>query len=184
MSGGSTSPETVTLAYSGSETISGISIAIEGSSNFSITSDSGETELEPGESRVIMVSFNPSTSGLKTANLTQSNALGVESEGVMLSGSGFRSPEAENDDTSTDINTPVEINVLANDSDPDGDSLSVRLLGLPERGTAEVNVDDTIEYTPEEGFIGVDSFRYRIRDGTGGSDSATVTVLVELGNSP
>ena len=179
VSGGSTSPETVTLAYSGSETISGISIAIEGSSNFSITSDSGETELEPGESRVIMVSFNPSTSGFKTANLTQSNALGVETEGVMLSGSGFQSPEAEDDDASTDINTPVTIDVLGNDSDPDGDSLSVRLSIPPDRGTAKVNVDDTIDYTPEEGFIGMDSFKYRIRDGTGGSDSATVTVLVE-----
>ena len=179
VSGGSTSPETVTLAYSGSETISGISIAPEGSSNFSITSDSGETELEPGESRVIMVSFNPSTSGLKTANLTQSNALGVETEGVMLSGSGFQSSEAEDDDASTDINTPVTIDVLGNDSDPDGDSLSVRLSIPPDRGTAKVNVDDTIDYTPEEGFIGMDSFKYRIRDGTGGSDSATVTVLVE-----
>jgi hypothetical protein len=89
-----------------------------------------------------------------------------------------RNPVAADDAASTELDTPVTVDVLANDSDADGDTLSVVSVGAPLNGTAEINADDTITYTPNTGFIGEDSFVYTIEDGSGGSAQATVTITV------
>ena len=47
------------------------------------------------------------------------------------------------------VNTPVTVNVLANDSDPDGDPLTVTGAAAPAHGTAVVNANNTITYTPD-----------------------------------
>jgi len=93
-----------------------------------------------------------------------------------------RIPVAENDDALTDWNTPVAIPVLDNDSDGDGDALTIASIGHPQHGTA-IAVDTQILYSPENGFVGVDSFTYGISDGHGGSASAGVTVEVILTDS-
>lgn len=89
-----------------------------------------------------------------------------------------RNPVAADDSTTTDIDTPVTIDVLANDSDEDGDALSVTGVFAPLNGTAVVNADGTVTYTPNTGFTGEDNFVYTIEDGFGGSAEATVTVTV------
>ncbi|WP_162276021.1 Ig-like domain-containing protein, partial [Roseimaritima ulvae] len=93
-------------------------------------------------------------------------------------------PTANDDSASTDEDTAVTINVLANDADIDGDSLSIASVGQPANGTASVNEDGTITYTPAANFNGVDGFSYSISDGNGGSDSAVVTVTVNPVNDP
>jgi hypothetical protein len=81
------------------------------------------------------------------------------------------------DDTATTVNGfPVTINVLANDSDPDGDPLTVTGVTDPPNGTAVNNGDGTVTYTPDCGFFGIDTFDYTISDGQGGTDTGTVTV--------
>jgi len=85
-------------------------------------------------------------------------------------------PVATNDSASTDENTPVNIAVLSNDSDPDSDTLTntgvVNI--VPSHGTVMLNADDvTFDYTPNANFSGQDSFVYRISDGNGGTDTAT-----------
>lgn len=86
-------------------------------------------------------------------------------------------PVAQNDQISTSRNTPVVINVLGNDKDPDGDPLSVASFSQPAHGTVTLNLDGTLTYTPEAGFSGADSFTYAATDQT--SDSgATVSVQV------
>jgi len=89
-----------------------------------------------------------------------------------------RKPTAVNDTTSTLRDTPVRINVLANDTDPDGDALSVSNVTDPPHGAAVDNHDGTITYTPDAGYTGSDTFQYTIGDGHGGSDTATVTISV------
>ena len=79
--------------------------------------------------------------------------------------------------------TPVAIAVLANDTDAEGniDPATVAITTAPGKGgTATVNANGTVSYTPKAGFKGVDSFRYRVRDKLGAtSNNATVTVTVQ-----
>jgi hypothetical protein len=73
--------------------------------------------------------------------------------------------------------------VLANDSDPDSDPLTVTSVAAPSHGTISnwSNIgpgNGSMTYTPVLGFKGKDTFTYSISDGRGGSATATVTVTV------
>jgi hypothetical protein len=69
-------------------------------------------------------------------------------------------------------------NVLANDSDPDGDTLTLLDFTQPASGTAVSNGNGTFTYTPEPSFSGTDSFTYRVTDGLHSSQPVTVTITV------
>ena len=86
-------------------------------------------------------------------------------------------PTAANDLAATKPNTPVTINVLDNDTDVDGDLLSVAVAGAPAHGSVVANEDGSVTYTPAANYTGTDSFGYTISDGTT-TVSATVTVTV------
>jgi serine protease AprX len=79
--------------------------------------------------------------------------------------------------------TPVVINVLANDSDPDGslDAATVAILAAPSNGgVVAVNANGTVSYTPKLKFRGQETFKYNVRDRAGAaSNVATVTVTVK-----
>jgi len=89
-----------------------------------------------------------------------------------------RSPVAQDDHVWTVVGTPVKVNVLANDSDPDGNALGLTLGHGATNGTVTLNNDKTFTYTPNAGWTGTDSFTYRIDDGHGGYATATATVQV------
>ena len=92
------------------------------------------------------------------------------------------SPVAVDDFVTTDAGAAVVIDVLANDSDPDHDSLSLTNVSDPTHGSAQIN-GSTITYTPDAGFAGDDSFTYTIEDGRGGSVEGGVSVTVSAGAS-
>ena len=81
----------------------------------------------------------------------------------------------------TNINTPVVLTVVANDSDPDGDRLSVASFRQPSSGVVSLNADDTHTYTPDTGYAGIDTFTYTITDGHGGTATAAVTIRIQPG---
>lgn len=89
-----------------------------------------------------------------------------------------QAPVAGDDTAITSFNTPVTINVLANDSDPDGDALSSTITTSPGFGTITVASDQSVTYVPNFDFSGTDTFTYEISDGQGGTATATVTVAV------
>jgi hypothetical protein len=90
-----------------------------------------------------------------------------------------RSPVGVDDTATTPQGVAVTVNVLANDTDPDNDTLNVSSVTSPANGTATVNGGGTsVTYTPNAGFFGTDSFTYRIGDGHGGIGSAVVRVTV------
>ncbi|MDH5799495.1 MAG: Ig-like domain-containing protein [Gammaproteobacteria bacterium] len=94
-------------------------------------------------------------------------------------------PVANDDSAETAFNTAVTVNVLTNDTDVNGDSLSVTAIAVaPGNGTAVINGGATITYTPNTGFSGSDSFQYSISDGNGGTGTATVTVTVAPNTNP
>jgi hypothetical protein len=88
-------------------------------------------------------------------------------------------PVAINDEATTDANVPVNINILRNDKDSDGDKLSIMGLSPPIKGKIESNSDGMITYTPLESWSGTERFGYTISDGRGGVATGTVTVIVQ-----
>ncbi len=93
-------------------------------------------------------------------------------------------PIAVDDAATTDQDVPVNIAVLNNDSDIDGDELIVTETIDPENGTVVINENGTITYTPNDSFTGIDSFEYTISDGNGGTDTATVTININDTEGP
>jgi hypothetical protein len=95
-------------------------------------------------------------------------------------------PLAVDDETTTDEDTPVDINVLENDSDPDGDFLTVSDYDdtSAEGGMVDCTSAGMCTYTPPVDFSGTDAFTYTASDGYGGTDTATVTVTVNPINDP
>ena len=89
-----------------------------------------------------------------------------------------RAPTAVNDTIRVNRNAGATlIPVLTNDTDLDGDTLSVTSVTAPTNGTA-TNSGNGVLYTPRAGFFGTDTFSYTLSDGKGGSATATVTVTV------
>jgi Tol biopolymer transport system component len=87
-------------------------------------------------------------------------------------------PVAANDTAVTAMNTPIDIAVLANDSDHDGDPLTVTTVSPVSHGTVYINSVGTVHYIPTTGFMGLDSFTYSIADGRGGVTTAAVSITV------
>jgi hypothetical protein len=77
---------------------------------------------------------------------------------------------------------PVTLTVLANDSDVDGDSLSLTAVGTPSQGGTATVDGDHIAYTPADAFTGAETFTYTVQDTLGLTDTATVTVTVIEGD--
>lgn len=87
-------------------------------------------------------------------------------------------PIPVNDTATTISTTPINIDVLANDSDVEGSPLTVISVGTGAHGTAVIEADGTVTYTAAAGFAGVDTFTYIVSDGDR-TASATVSVTVE-----
>jgi len=86
-------------------------------------------------------------------------------------------PVAEDDAATTDQGRSITIDVLANDHDADGDTLSVVSVGQPSKGSASVNAAGQVIYDADETAEGMDTFSYIMTDGTDIVEG-TVSVMV------
>jgi hypothetical protein len=96
-------------------------------------------------------------------------------------------PVAVDDSYETDEDTSLNITapgVLENDSDADGNPLTVVKVTDPASGTLNLNIDGSFTYIPNENYFGVDSFTYKANDGMWDSDVATVVIMVHPVNDP
>jgi hypothetical protein len=89
-----------------------------------------------------------------------------------------RAPVAWDDFATTAVGTPVNINVLANDTDADGDTLAVASVTQGQHGTVVRNANGSLTYTPATGYIGSDTFGYALSDGKGGNTTGSVSITV------
>jgi large repetitive protein len=99
-----------------------------------------------------------------------------------------KAPVANNDNYQTRPGTPLDINaatgLLANDTDPDNDPLTVSAFNYTNsNATLTVDADGAFTYTPNLNFLGTDTFTYTAADGFGGTSQATVTIDV-VNNNP
>jgi len=119
--------------------------------------------------------------GVDTFSYTVSDGRGGNATGavtVTVGGAGANSAPVPRDDVATaSAGGSVLVPVLANDMDPDGDTLSIASVGTPAHGTATIT-GQGILYTPEPGYSGSDRFSYVVSDGRGGTATATVTITV------
>ncbi|MEE9296326.1 MAG: tandem-95 repeat protein [Phycisphaerae bacterium] len=147
-------------------------IDLSGYNNSQITDDASTITVDMGGGQSFTINYS------NIENIT--TAEGTYSPGGVPAGN--QAPDAVDDAISTNEDAAVTTgNVLANDSDPDGDTLSIDSFTPPGNGTVIDNGDGTFTYTPNNGFTGSDSFTYTVTDGKGGSDTATVNVTVNAG---
>ncbi|MGE3277325.1 MAG: MBG domain-containing protein, partial [Vicinamibacterales bacterium] len=148
------------------------------------TPNGGTLVVTPGGA----ITYTPADDfcGTDTFTYTITDAAGLtDTATVTVNVTCVNDPPVANDDTAaTTENTPAVIVVKGNDSDPDGDPLTVSLLTPPVHGGAVVNPDGTVTYTPTVGYCGADTFSYRVTDAGGLTDTATVTVAVACVNDP
>jgi len=93
-------------------------------------------------------------------------------------------PRVVSDNYTTPRNTPLTIDkpgVLGNDSDPDGDNMTAVLVGTTAHGTLVLSDNGSFTYTPDDGFVGIDTFTYRANDGM--ADSAIATAVIHVGRN-
>jgi large repetitive protein len=92
-----------------------------------------------------------------------------------------------NDDFATGTGGPVSIDVLGNDTDPDGNGHiqfpgSVTIASEPAHGTVSVDpASDLVTYTPTGGFTGTDRFTYTVTDDAGAASAPATVTIVEQG---
>jgi len=88
----------------------------------------------------------------------------------------------EDDINQTLVDTPVDGNVLTNDSDPEGDNLTVTTTPVngPTNGTVTLNPDGSYTYTPNSGFTGTDEFTYEVCDDGTPQACETAEVVIDV----
>ncbi|MGI2150307.1 putative Ig domain-containing protein [Shewanella baltica] len=107
----------------------------------------------------------------------------VDPSGVSVILNGNHLPVANPDTASLPWNQSLDVDVLANDTDSDGDALTVTQV-TSEFGTAVILANQQLSYTPATDFIGTDVLVYSITDGKGGTASSELTVVVSGNTAP
>jgi len=124
---------------------------------------------------------NPGFTGVDIFDYTITDGNGgtaMATETVTVTAAPNTKPVAKDDSATTQESTPVTLMTVANDTDADGDDLTITNVQQPNNGSV-TNDGKKITYTPQPGFIGMDKFTYTISDGNGGTATATETVIVE-----
>src|SRR6266498_3026226 len=151
-----------------------------------VSGTNGTAVILPGSTNVL---FTPATNFNGTATIGYSisdGQGGTASALITVTMSAAQDPPvAVNDFTNTVEDVSVTIQPLANDSDPDGDPLTITTVN-PTNGTAVILPDSTnVLFTPATNFVGTATIGYSISDGQGGTASALITVTVTSGvNDP
>jgi predicted chitinase len=197
-------PETVSagspfgLVASASNAAGNVDSTFSGSITLSLQSSEGGTPHLAGtltalaiHGSAIFTDLNVDLAGVDAILATGVGLGGAISEPFSIVGTSSapnQAPVAQNDSATTTKNKAVVINVLSNDSDPDGtiDPTSVAIVGSASHGTLSVNpTTGAVTYTPASKFSGPDSFTYKVKDNSGSySNVATVSLLVVGGNQP
>jgi len=152
-------------------------------SNFEETTTSGGQVSQDGN--VLIYSPGFGFAGTDSFVYTIADSFGQTSSAIVTVTVGPNDPpEANPDAATTTQNSPVAIAVLSNDSDPDGDPISISNFAVFTAAGGSVSIDDNqLVYTPAAEFTGTDTFVYTITDSFGAIGSSTVTVTVAPDNT-
>lgn len=164
-------------------TTNGTNDTLRLTSNSAMETDGGR--LTRLGSRTLRITPNPGFVGELRARYEIVDTAGLRATGYFIltvSAPPNLPPVARDDSRSTTANTPIGIQVLANDEDPDGDPLTVEITSEPSplAGSAAVQSDRrTVRFVPAPDFAGIASFSYVAIDSSGRrSNPAVVSVNV------
>lgn len=156
-----------------------------------VVSEIGEPEngtVTINEDGTVTYTPNEDFFGEDTISYTVDDGNGGEDDGVITvnvtvptdptDGESNRAPVAVDDMITATATDPETFDPSANDTDADGDELTITSVGEAQNGSVTLNADGTVTYVADETFNGTDSYDYTIDDGNGGSDTGTVTVEV------
>ena len=156
--------------------------------SFTQPTQAGSTVVDNGNGTL---TYTPAAgfSGADTFTYTIADAGGDQDTATVtinVSATANTPPVANDLNVVTDEDTPLVIDPSSNDTDADGDTLTITAFDNPsaQGGSVVDNGDNTVTYTPLTNFNGADSFTYTISDGRGGTDSATVFITVNAVNDP
>jgi hypothetical protein len=153
----------VTIAVLGNDTGGGAPLAIT-----AVTQGANGTVSIAGTE--VVFTPNPDFNGTDSFTYTASDGTTDDTGTVTVTVIPVNDPPVAVDDAATSpLGAPVLIAVLANDSDADGDALSIASVGATLYG-GTLAVETAITYTPPANFRGTDEFTYTVSDGHGGTD--------------
>jgi len=190
-------PTALTLSLSGVAENSAVGISV--GTFTTIDPDAGDTHgynLVAGEGDSDNAAFTISGDTLQTATVfdfesqssysirvrtTDIGGLSLEATFIVTITNVNDTPIAADDGYTTATDTPLTVpapGMLGNDTDPDGDPLSIVPGSGPFNGSMVSNPNGSFTYTPNSGFNGADTFTYQADDGSATSNIATVTITV------
>ncbi|WP_036181731.1 VCBS domain-containing protein [Marinomonas sp. MED121] len=153
------------LVFSTESTVEGLTLNADGSYSFDASS---YDSLEAGETQVITIPVTVTDD----QNATDTTTLTITVTGTN------DAPVAVADVGSVTLGSAITLDVLSNDTDVEGDSLTITAASVSaEQGVVEI-VDNELVFTPADGFTGTASITYTVSDGNGGFDTAEVSVGV------
>jgi hypothetical protein len=139
----------------------------------------GKVRIETGD----ILSYKPAAdfNGTDAFNYTVSDDQGgISMARVTIEISPVNDPPVAVEDRIITLeDTPVTIEVLANDVDVDQDLLSIIEFSQPTNGSVTLTAEKSFLYTPKADFNGQESFTYKISDGHGTENETSVTVMVK-----
>ncbi len=191
-SGTTTAQFTVSLGYASSSTIT-VNYATANSSataGSDYTGTSGTLTLPAGSTGStvnVLVSgdnidennetFHVNLTGASYANITDSQGAGTITD-------DDSTPVANNDNCSVNEDTTLTYNVLSNDDDADGDTLTASQVSGAANGTLKLNSDGSFTYTPNADWSGIDFFTYKASDGANDSTAEVRITVASIGDTP
>jgi subtilisin family serine protease len=141
----------------------------------------GTTDATAGDVEVtadgVTYTPDPSFFGSDSFEYAVTDPLGATDTGLVTIDVNGR-PSAIDDTTETNQGSAVSLAPLANDSDPEGDAVSITSASAPAHGSVAIGPSGELTYTPDASYHGTDSFEYEIVDANGASDVGVVSVAV------
>ena len=158
------------------------SLTVTGVDPAPFTIDRLTGQIRVAERATLNHESRPSLTATVTAT-DPSRASGSVFVDIMIDGVN-EAPMTVPDEAVTQEDTAVIVDVRANDSDPEGDDLTVTVSSGPRDGTATVEADGTVLYTPGVDYHGNETFAYEVSDGHFEVDGAVSVTVHPVNDAP